>query len=84
MAATSLLRQQMITRTLAVEAAMSSDMDDLSMRLRDELRGTEAGHDPWAGVRLMRFYEERGQRTREHDESPPPATDAADDDGRIR
>lgn len=61
---------------------MSSDPDDQSARRRDELRGTEAGRDPWFGVRLLRTYEESEQHTREDDEPPPPETD--DDDRRPR
>ncbi|WP_415853482.1 hypothetical protein [Sinomonas sp. G460-2] len=38
---------------------MTSDLEYLSMRVRDGLNGTQAGHDPWFGVRLMRSYEER-------------------------
>ncbi|MEA5456798.1 hypothetical protein SPF06_18905 [Sinomonas sp. JGH33] len=34
-------------------------MDDLSLRLRDELRRTQSGHNPWFGIRLMRHYEDR-------------------------
>lgn len=68
--------------TLMVEAEMSGDLDDQSMHVRDELRGTKAGHDPWFGVRLMRHYEEREQRGGGHGE--PPLPEKSDDDGRPR
>lgn len=58
---------------------MSGDPDDQSMRGRDELRGTEAGRDPWFGVRLMRNFEEREQHTHETGEAPRPG--AVGDDG---
>ncbi|MDQ4504420.1 hypothetical protein [Sinomonas sp. ASV322] len=60
---------------------MSGDIDDLNRRVRDELRGTEAGQDPWAGIRLMRLNEEREFR-RGEDEKPS-VPEAASDDGRT-
>lgn len=68
-------RKGVVRPHLVVEAEMS-----LNMRLRDELRGTEAGRDPWAGVRLMRLYEEREFRRGEDEE--PSVPEAAGDDGR--
>lgn len=61
---------------------MPSDIDDLSNRQRDELRGTDAGRDPLTGVRLMRFYEEREQGAPEDDQQFPLET--PDDDSRPR
>ncbi|WP_156143987.1 hypothetical protein [Sinomonas humi] len=58
---------------------MSDDLDDLSMRLRDELRGTQSGHDPWFGVRVMRTFEQHGE-----EDDQPPHPEAGSDDGRPR
>lgn len=66
-------------RTLVGEAEMSSDPDDQSAHRRDELRGTEAGRDPWFAVRLMRIFEES-----EQPDSEPGRPEADDDDGRPR
>ncbi|MEA5456937.1 hypothetical protein SPF06_19620 [Sinomonas sp. JGH33] len=59
---------------------MTSDLEYLSMRIRDDFNGTQAGHDPWFAVRLMRSYEER-ERDRGED-SEPPLTDECGDAGR--
>lgn len=61
---------------------MSDDLDDLSMHLRDELRGTQSGHDPWFGVRLMHAFEEREPCGGEDDQ--PPLPEACGDDSRPR